>query len=29
MYHDPKGRFTAYDVRGAKKPGTRISDCGF
>jgi hypothetical protein len=29
IYQDPKGRFTAYDVRGAKKPGARISDCGF
>jgi hypothetical protein len=29
IYRDPKGRFTAYDVRGAKMPGARISDCGF
>jgi hypothetical protein len=29
IYEDPRGRFVAYDVRGAKKPGTRISDCGF
>jgi len=29
IYQDPKGRFTAYDVRGAKKPGASISDCGF
>jgi hypothetical protein len=29
MYTDPGGRFLAYDVRGAKKPGARLSDCGF
>jgi hypothetical protein len=29
IYQDPKGRFTAYDVRGAKMLGARIADCGF
>jgi hypothetical protein len=29
LYRDPKGRFTAYDVRGGKKPGARLSQCGF
>jgi hypothetical protein len=29
IYTDPQNRFTAYDVRGAKKPNARITDCGF
>ena len=29
IYTDPKGRFIAYDVRGAKKPGAQLSQCGF
>jgi hypothetical protein len=29
MYQDARGRFVAYDVRGAKKWGARLSDCGF
>ncbi len=29
IYADPKGRFLAFDVRGAKKPGAHLSDCGF
>lgn len=29
LYADPLGRFIAYDVRGAKTAGARISDCGF
>ncbi|MGD0765742.1 MAG: hypothetical protein ABR978_05490 [Dehalococcoidia bacterium] len=29
LYTDPLGRFVAYDVRGAKMAGARLSDCGF
>ncbi|MGD0115283.1 MAG: hypothetical protein ABSC13_04690 [Dehalococcoidia bacterium] len=29
IYTDPKGRFTAYDVRGAQTPGAQLSQCGF
>jgi len=29
LFRDPQGRFTAYDVRGAKTAGARLSDCGF
>ncbi len=29
IYTDPKGRFIAYDVRGAKEPGAKLSQCGF
>ena len=28
VYRDPAGRFTAYDVRRARQPGARMSDCG-
>jgi hypothetical protein len=28
IYHDPKGRFDAWDVRGARQDGARLSDCG-
>jgi hypothetical protein len=27
-YRDPKGRFTVYDVRGARQEGARLRDCG-
>jgi hypothetical protein len=29
IYRDPKGRFIAYNVSGAKMPGARLSNCGF
>ncbi len=28
-YADPEGRFVAFDVRGAKMPNAKLSDCGF
>ena len=29
LYTDPEGRFVAFDVRGAKMPDAKLSDCGF
>lgn len=28
IFRDPQGRFTAWDVRGARQDGARLSDCG-
>ena len=28
IYRDPKGRFLAYDVRGARRDGAQFADCG-
>ncbi len=27
IYRDPRGRFTAYDVRGVRREGAKFSDC--
>jgi hypothetical protein len=29
VYTDPQGRFVVYDVRGARMPGAKLSECGF
>jgi hypothetical protein len=28
IYRDPRGQFTAYDVRAARSEGARLDDCG-